>query len=154
MGQTGPLPVCRFNSRRLESRCYHGIAHTQFDQPRAMRRVIKVVLFVAVISPMPVGVAQQPSSPADGGDQGKNIFVSRCAKCHDADASRKLPDGTDLLGRLARSPDPKTLLATRLKDQRERDAVMVYLRPLIRSSRAAGPGSHAAVTPADPKRPR
>jgi mono/diheme cytochrome c family protein len=116
-----------------------------------MKRVVKVALFVAVISLTPAAVAQQPSSPADNGDQGKNIFVSRCAKCHDADASRKLPDGTNLLGRLAKSPDPKTLLATRLKDQRERDAVMVYVRPLIERWRA--PVSDAP-TRAEPQRPR
>jgi mono/diheme cytochrome c family protein len=119
-----------------------------------MKRLVKVALFVAAISLMLAGVAQQPSGPAGSGEQGKNIFVSRCAKCHDADASRKLPDGTDLLGRLAKSPDPKTLLATRLKDQRERDVVMVYLQPLIERSRAAGPGAHAVVTPANPQRPR
>ena len=116
-----------------------------------MKRVVKVVLFVAVISLALGAVAQQPSSPADNGDQGKNIFVSRCAKCHDADASRKLPDGTDLLGRLAKSPDPKTLLAGRLKDQRERDAVMVYLHPLIERSRAP---KSAAPSPAEPQQPR
>lgn len=119
-----------------------------------MKRVVKVALFISAISLMPAGVAQQPSGPAGSGEQGKYIFVSRCAKCHDADASRKLADGTDLLGRLAKAPDPKTLLATRLKDQRERDAVMVYLQPLIERSRAAGPGTHPPVPPADPQRPR
>jgi len=113
-----------------------------------MKRVVKVALSMLVISLTLAAVAQQPSSPADNGDQGKNIFVSRCAKCHDADASRKLPDGTNLLGRLAKSPDPKTLLAGRLKDQRERDAVMDYLHPLIERLRA--PES----IPANPQRPQ
>jgi mono/diheme cytochrome c family protein len=116
-----------------------------------MKRVVKVALFVAVISLTLAAVAQQPFSSADNGDQGKNIFVSRCAKCHDADASRKLPDGTNLLGRLAKSADPKTLLATRLKDQRERDAVMGYLLPLIERWRAPVSG---ALTPAEPQPPR
>ena len=116
-----------------------------------MKRVVKVVLFVAVISLTLAAVAQQPSSPADSRDQGKNIFVSRCAKCHDADASRKLPDGTNLLGRLAKSSDPKASLAGRLKDQHERDAVMLYLQPLIERWRTPESGGHATAAPQRPQ---
>jgi len=116
-----------------------------------MKRVVKVALFVAVISLTLAAVAQQPSKPANNGEPGKNIFVSRCAKCHDADASRTLPDGTNLLGRLAKSSDPKALLAGRLKDQHERDAVMLYLQPLIERSRTPESGGHV---PAEPQRPR
>jgi mono/diheme cytochrome c family protein len=113
-----------------------------------MKRVVKVVFFVAVLSLTLAAVAQPP---ADSRDQGKNIFVSRCARCHDADASRKLPDGTNLLGRLAKSSEPKALLAGRLKDQHERDAVMLYLQPLIEHWRTPESGGHA---PAEPQRPQ
>ncbi len=95
-----------------------------------MKRVVKFG-FLALLS-AEAALAQQPSSSANSQvDQGKSIFVNRCAKCHDADANRKLPDGTTLLERLAKSQDPKALLATRLKNERERDTVMVYLQPLI-----------------------
>ena len=38
-----------------------------------MKRLVKVLLFVAVISLTLATVAQQPSNPADNGAQGKNI---------------------------------------------------------------------------------
>src|SRR5215470_6304615 len=45
-------------------------------------------------------------------EQGKKIFVTRCAKCHDNDGNKKLPDGTTLLGRLAKIQDPEARLGT------------------------------------------
>jgi len=79
----------------------------------------------------------QPAAPATN-DQGKAIFSGRCGKCHDANASKKLPDGTTLLSRLARNRDPETRLATRLKDEQERRQVFLYLRPLIERERLSG----------------
>ena len=67
--------------------------------------------------------------------QGKNIFVERCAKCHDADAAKKLPDGTTLLQRLAASKDLEARLGTRLKQPQERHAVTVYIESLMTQSR-------------------
>jgi len=64
-------------------------------------------------------------------EQGKKIFVARCAKCHDDDANKKLPDGTTLLGRLAQTKDPEARLGTRLKDPQERHAVMIYVDSLL-----------------------
>jgi cytochrome c553 len=69
-------------------------------------------------------------------EQGKNIFVARCAKCHDNDANKKLPDGTTLLGRLAQNKDPESRLGTRLKDPQERHAVMIYVDSLLARLRA------------------
>jgi mono/diheme cytochrome c family protein len=66
-------------------------------------------------------------------EQGKQIFVARCAKCHDADANKALPDGTTLLKRLAQSKDPEARLGTRLKDPRERHAVMIYVDSLLKN---------------------
>jgi mono/diheme cytochrome c family protein len=66
-------------------------------------------------------------------EQGKNIFVARCAKCHDNDANKKLPDGTTLLKRLAQSKDPEARLGTRLKDPQERHAVMIYVDRLLKT---------------------
>ena len=78
----------------------------------------------------------QPAAPATN-DQGKAIFSGRCGKCHDANASKKLPDGTTLLSRLARNRDPETRLATRLKDEQERRQVFLYLQPMIERERSA-----------------
>src|SRR2546425_13288055 len=64
-------------------------------------------------------------------EKGKRIFVSRCAKCHDEDASKKLPGGTTLVERLALTRDPEARLGTRLKDTQERHAVMIYMDDLI-----------------------
>ena len=70
-------------------------------------------------------------------EQGKNIFVARCAKCHDDDANKKLPDGTTLLKRLAQSKDPEARLGTRLKDPQERHAVMLYVDTLLAGIRSS-----------------
>ena len=80
--------------------------------------------------------------------KGKNVFVSRCAQCHDEDGNKKLPDGTTLLQRLGKSQDPEARLQTRLKDPQERHAVMVYLDDFITRSRSLpaksnlSPGAH------------
>jgi mono/diheme cytochrome c family protein len=66
-------------------------------------------------------------------EQGKQIFVARCAKCHNNDANKKLPDGTTLLGRLAKAQDPEARLGTRLKDLQERHAVMIYVDSLLKN---------------------
>lgn len=83
--------------------------------------------------------AQSPP-PGDAAlrEQGKQIFTSRCGKCHDADASKKLPDGTTLLARLAANKDPEARLATRLKSMSEQDgrAVVLYVEDLIAGFRA------------------
>jgi len=64
-------------------------------------------------------------------DEGKQIFISRCAKCHDDNARKTLPDGTNLLARLAASKDLETALGTRLKDPAERKSVKLYIDDLI-----------------------
>jgi len=63
--------------------------------------------------------------------QGKKIFVSRCAQCHDEDASKKLPDGTTLLRRLAKTKDLQARLQTRLKNAEESHAVAIYIQELL-----------------------
>jgi len=75
-----------------------------------------------------------PSNPTNAAllAQGKKIFVTRCAKCHDNDGNKKLPDGTTLLGRLAKIQDPEAQLGTRLKDPQERHAVTIYVDSLLK----------------------
>ena len=68
--------------------------------------------------------------------EGKKIFVSQCAKCHDEDGSKKLPDGTTLLLRLSGNKDPEMRLGTRLKKEEERRQVFLYLQPLMERVRA------------------
>ena len=83
-------------------------------------------------------------------EKGRNIFLSRCAKCHDEDASKKLPDGTTLVQRLAVSKNPEALLGTRLKDAQERHAVMLYMDKLMvrwRSSEASPKSSTSSPRP-------
>jgi mono/diheme cytochrome c family protein len=85
----------------------------------------------------------QSSAPANNNtalrDLGKQVFTSRCGKCHDADASKKLADGSTLLSRLAASKDPKALLGTRLKSLSPEDArgVAFYVEELTAAFRAA-----------------
>ena len=51
---------------------------------------------------------------------------------------KKLPDGSTLLARLAKSKNPQARLATRIKNEQELRDVFAYLEPLIARS-AAGP---------------
>lgn len=97
-----------------------------------MKSIIFAWLFAAIL---PLQVVAQQRETTLANDQGKAIFSGRCGKCHDADASKKLPDGTTLLGRLAKNKDPETRLATRLKNEQERHQVFLYLQPLIERER-------------------
>jgi mono/diheme cytochrome c family protein len=66
-------------------------------------------------------------------EKGKQIFTAKCGQCHDADAAKRLPDGSTLLARLAASKNPEARLATRLNKMSEEDhhAVVVYMTDLI-----------------------
>ena len=99
-----------------------------------------------------LGPAAQQSKDATGPyESGRRIFVSRCAKCHDEDAAKKLPDGTSLVQRLAESKDPDALADTRLKRMSEgdRQAVHTYLNELIRRYRSSKPSNSQSNSPAD-----
>ena len=99
---------------------------------------MKSIIFVsmmAVLLPWQSVTAQTPAAASATNNQGKAIFSERCGKCHDADASKKLPDGTTLLARLAQNKDPETRLATRLKNEQERHQVFLYLQPMIERER-------------------
>ena len=97
------------------------------------------LLAVFVCLPAIAADSTTPSNATNAAllEEGKKIFVTRCAKCHDNDASKKLPDGTTLLGRLAKTQDPEARLGTRLKDPHERHAVMIYVDSLLKSSQSA-----------------
>jgi mono/diheme cytochrome c family protein len=75
---------------------------------------------------------------------GRTLFVDRCAKCHDEDASRKLPGGRSLLERLAPKPDLRAALEGRIKglSEEEQKAVVAYVASLI-----------AKLPPASPAKP-
>ena len=105
---------------------------------------MKLAMILPFTAAFAVAISASTQSPAPQSndslrDHGKQVFTSRCAKCHDEDASRKLPDGTTLLTRLASSKDPKALLATRLKSMSERDGrgVAAYMDDLIARFRSA-----------------
>lgn len=105
----------------------------------------------ALLATASLGPAAQQSQDATGPyESGRRIFVSRCAKCHDEDAAKKLPDGTSLVHRLAESKDPDALAATRLKRMSEgdRQAVRAYLHELIRRYRSFKPNNQPN-SPAD-----
>src|SRR5260370_36386249 len=101
------------------------------------------ILFIAVSFLISVPYrAQSPAPrPTDAAlrEQGKQVFASKCGKCHDGDAGKKLPDGTTLLTRLTASKDPKALLATRLRSMSEHDGrgVALYMEDLLARFRAA-----------------
>lgn len=100
-----------------------------------MKSILLALMIVALMPWNVAAVGQNPQESSAANDQGKAIFSGRCAKCHDADASKKLPDGTTLLARLAKNKDPETRLATRLKNEQERHQVFLYLQPLIERER-------------------
>ena len=90
---------------------------------------------LAFLIPLHVFAADsgRPQKDAAMVNQGKQIFVARCAKCHDNNANKKLSDGTTLLGRLAKAKDPEARLGSRLKDPQERHAVMMYVDSLLKN---------------------
>jgi mono/diheme cytochrome c family protein len=71
---------------------------------------------------------------------GRSLFTERCAKCHDEDAGRKLPDGRSLVERLSHRSDLKEALAGRLKGMTEeqRRGILAYVGRLVDKSRASG----------------
>jgi len=94
---------------------------------------------VIVIALLQTGVGKVPARANSPGEiteseQGKEIFVARCATCHDDDMKKKLPDGSNLFARLGASKDPRLRLGTRLKDVQERDAVTSYFFALQAAS--------------------
>jgi mono/diheme cytochrome c family protein len=104
-----------------------------------MKPILPALLIVA-LPWIVAATGQNPPESSTAGDQGKNIFVNRCATCHDADASKKLPDGTTLLLRLSKTKDPESRLGTRLKKEEERHQVFLYLEPLIERERSSAAG--------------
>lgn len=104
-----------------------------------MSKSMLMVIALAVLLPRQGARSASGTSATTMYDQGKNIFVGRCAKCHDPDANKKLPDGTTLLLRLAKSKDPEARLGTRIANAQERHEVMLYVESLLarlRSSQA------------------
>jgi mono/diheme cytochrome c family protein len=106
-------------------------------------RVLGITLLTAAVFAGVQPWAQSPSpSSADEAasrDLGKQVFTSQCGKCHDADAAKKLPDGSTLLARLAASKDMKALLSTRTKKMSAQDAqgVYLYMEDLLAKYRAS-----------------
>jgi mono/diheme cytochrome c family protein len=102
---------------------------------------MKSVIFATMIAALlPLHAVAQQKETTLTNDPGKAIFTSRCGTCHDADAGKKLPDGTTLLARLAKNKDPETRLATRLKNEQERHQVFLYLQPMIERERSSTSG--------------
>jgi cytochrome c553 len=96
---------------------------------------MKLTLLLSAIATLLLAqgtATQNPASPALEANEGKKVFTAAgCAKCHDADGSKKLADGTTLLSRLAKSNDPESRLGTRLKNPDQRRQVFLYLKPRI-----------------------
>jgi mono/diheme cytochrome c family protein len=94
------------------------------------------ILTIALASPRS---APQAQASAQSERLGHDIFVQHCAKCHDENAVKPLPDGTNLLQRLAKSADFEALLSTRLKkmNEPERQGVKLYVGNLLRDFRSS-----------------
>jgi len=96
-----------------------------------------LILVVAATLGGVVGLNSQSSAPSTDNaaprDQGRRVFTEHCGKCHDADALKKLSDGSTLLTRLSASKDSQTLLGTRLKTMTaaDRRAVSFYVGELL-----------------------
>ena len=105
-----------------------------------MKLVLLALLIVALLPWNVSAIGQNLPESSTANDPGKAIFASRCGTCHDADASKKLPDGTTLLARLAKNKAPEMRLATRLKNEQERHQVFLYLQPMIERERSSENG--------------
>jgi mono/diheme cytochrome c family protein len=103
----------------------------------AITKLLSTLFFLATALPFKAQTKHSEFAPPQNPthisayEKGRNIFLSRCAKCHNEDASKKLPDGTTLVQRLAASQDAEALLGTRLKDAQERHAVMLYMDKIM-----------------------
>lgn len=98
---------------------------------------IILATMIAALLPWQNEATPKPAAAPASNDQGKAVFSAQCGKCHDVDGSKKLPDGTTLLARLAKNKDPETRLATRLKNEQERHQVFLYLEPMIERERSS-----------------
>jgi len=100
-----------------------------------------VMALAVFLLPLASGAQSSSSLPGDVGlrEHGRQVFADKCGTCHDADAAKKLPDGSTLLERLAARQDPQVKLATRLKSMSEQDArgVSLYMEGLIEQFRVA-----------------
>jgi len=105
-------------------------------------KLVSILSAIAITLLLGTGaVTQNPAPPALDTNEGKKVFAAAgCAKCHDADGSKKLADGTTLLSRLAKNKDPEMRLATRLKNEQERHQVFLYLQPMIERERLSETG--------------
>jgi mono/diheme cytochrome c family protein len=100
--------------------------------------VISIATALLFANPSWTQTSASQSSDVSHREQGKQVFTAQCGKCHDAGATKKLPDGTTLLARLAANKDPQARLATRLKSMSEQDRrdVELYVEDLITRFRA------------------
>ena len=109
----------------------NGVTESSLFSLMAMRQALAFSAMALLLLASAVAI-QNPAQPPSDTNEGKKLFASAgCAKCHDADGSKKLADGTTLLGRLSRSKDPEMRLGTRLKDPDQRRQVFLYLKALI-----------------------
>jgi mono/diheme cytochrome c family protein len=92
-------------------------------------RILEIALLTVFVGVQPwaQSPSQAPANDAALRDLGKQVFTTQCGKCHDADAAKKLPDGSTLLARLAASKDMKALLSTRTKKMSAQEAQGVHL---------------------------
>jgi len=106
-------------------------------------RTLTAVLLITVCFASSLWAQSSPSKSTDNDaasrDLGKQVFTTQCGKCHDADAAKKLPDGSTLLTRLAASKDMKALLSTRTKKMSAQDAqgVHLYVEDLVAKYRVS-----------------
>jgi mono/diheme cytochrome c family protein len=115
-----------------------GLQYAHLLRLMAMRQAV-VFSAIAILLALSRAVAQNPAAPGPESSEGKKLFTSAgCAKCHDANGSKKLADGTTLLGRLSKVKDPEARLGTRLKGAEQRRQVFLYLKPLIERERLSG----------------
>jgi mono/diheme cytochrome c family protein len=106
-----------------------------------MKTRLAILLLTAALAGANLDWAQSSSASSQDQavrDRGKQLFSSKCAQCHDVDASKKLPDGTTLLARLAVNKDPRARLMTRLNKISDEDAraVIFYVEELVAHYRA------------------
>jgi mono/diheme cytochrome c family protein len=107
-----------------------------------MKPVMVLTATVAILTialAWPRSATEQAQGNAQSVKLGHDVFVQHCAKCHDENAAKPLPDGTNLLQRLARSDDYDALLSTRLRkmNESERQGVKLYVGNLLRDFRSS-----------------
>ena len=100
--------------------------------------LILAVLFLMVAAADDAKPSPSQATPAEESARllalGRDLFVARCGRCHDADGSKPLPSGPPLNQRKVSADRLARMVHSRLKDatEQERRAVKLHITSFMK----------------------